>query len=117
MIIVITALRDKMAARGNALLEFRLGERREGKLDALLRKELSALDYERVVATEVCVCVFPRGKKVHGHVVLEGNYLTFVPIPVKKAQRLTKLIDIVSTSMVCRLIKCCEFFDCLCQLG
>ena len=76
-------------------------ERRDAKLDALLRRVLQEQEYDRIVATEVCIVVFPRGKKVHGHVVLEGSYISFVPITVKNIQRLVELSAVVSSQIVC----------------
>lgn len=72
----------------------------DGKLDGVLRRELSVVTYERIVATEVCILVTSAGKRTHGHVILGWNYLYFAPIPVKNLRPLLKLSDIVSIATV-----------------
>uniref|UniRef100_A0A1X7VB24 Uncharacterized protein n=1 Tax=Amphimedon queenslandica TaxID=400682 RepID=A0A1X7VB24_AMPQE len=73
----------------------------DGKLDALLRRELSQSEYERLVATEVCISV-PRGsgKRTHGHVIIGPSHLYFAPIPVKKIRLLLALSDILSVAVI-----------------
>ena len=77
----------------------------DGKLDALLRRELSQSEYERLVATEVCISV-PRGsgKRTHGHVIIGPSHLYFAPIPVKKIRLLLALSDILSVAVVRSII-------------
>lgn len=77
------------------------GERFDGKLDAVLRRELPLSDYERIVATEVCIQVSHKGKKAHGHVIIGPSHLYFAVIPVKHVQSLLKLSDVVSMTTVC----------------
>ena len=73
----------------------------DGKLDALLRRELSQSEYERLVATEVCISV-PRGsgKRSHGHVIIGPSHLYFAPIPVKRIRLLLALSDVLSVTVV-----------------
>lgn len=74
----------------------------DGKLDALLRRELHPSDYERIVGTEVCISVSRgSGKKAHGHVIIGPSHLFFAPIPVKRVKPLLLLSDVSSVSVVC----------------
>ena len=75
-------------------------KRFDGKLDALLRKNLSFELYERLIAIESCIVVTHGGKKALRHVILGHTELYFAEVPPKSLKRALRLNDVLSVNTV-----------------
>ena len=71
-------------------------KRFDGRLDTLLRRNLSPSKCERVISSELCVVVTPEGKRAPSHVVIGHRQLYLTEIPPMTLNKALRLEDVVS---------------------
>lgn len=80
-------------------------ERRDGKLESFLHKQLPAEEYERLLTRQPCVAtVGEHGaaeKPAHRHAVLGHRSLYLTDVPPKSLRMSVQLRDVDSVQIVC----------------